>query len=159
MITDLRSAILCDEVGHGPDGRLDLKGVWEGVLYADTRPGLVACYLVLILGLDGAATRFDVRMRGPNLDQRSKTPSGIPAGWGAVSVSMALTVPVFAPGKIMMSVTDRGTGKSWSVPWQIAFAPDAEVLAPDMVEKLKAALDLDDPMTAQLAAGMRTSRQ
>jgi hypothetical protein len=127
MITGLRSVVACDEVKQQPDGRIDYLGVVGETLVANTRPGLIPCYLAIVVDLDGAATAGRLELKASGFEHTF--PFRTPTGHRSTGLILALNLPVLREGPLMVRIIDEGRGgKVLKSSFDLKFAAGSEAL-------------------------------
>jgi hypothetical protein len=134
MITGIRSAVLCDRVVTHTDGSIDLVGLWGERMNADSRPGIVKPWLVLMIELDGDGADGQVVLTAPDFEQT--VPFQTPPGPMMTMAAFPILLPIVREGTFVVSVVDlRKPGQPVSVKWPTGFAEGAEELDPKLADE------------------------
>ena len=156
MITGIRSAIVCDTVERGADGRVNYIGLWTDPLLADSRPGLLNLNIALQVTVDErrSAGHLSIETDGFEL----ALAFGIPAGCKSMELSSPFIIPVLKDGLLTVCVfDDESRGEPFRASWSLGFLPDAENLGQAAAEEFVAAAKRAAVMLAEGSAA-RTSK-
>jgi hypothetical protein len=134
MITEVRSALICDDVSYAPGVGTSFVGVLNRFV-AYTRPGVVDIWLTFQVAKDATPTRGRVRVQAPGLDETLKFDLPDP---DQVSFNFPVRAPLPHEGQLVVTIEDERRRKPWRFTWPMTFDPAAEELPAHIREKLRA---------------------